>query len=409
MAAREIYLDHASTTPLDPEVADLIAKVQTDCFANPSSPHAAGRRARRIVDETREQVLADLGAPQAQLVFTSGATEANALAVYGLTAAHSQQPAAFACSARDHESLRALAVGANSGGCQRTLLPLERSGRLSQTAVTQWLTTVPDSNKSVVPSQAESSSPVRRLLSATLVCGQTGTVEDLTGLVDLIRQTEPGCRLHTDATQAIGRLPINLATMETTSLAFAAHKIGGPRGIGCLIFQPEQKLVPLLPGTQQLQQRGGTEPVALIAGCGLAVRQAIRCQQIESERLLTLQRQLETGLLQAAQQAGLKAQIVGETTPRSPHLTTIAVPGFDRQAFVLAADLAGLAIATGTACASGSSEPSPALVAMNLDPAIVQSSIRVSLGRNTTSADVDEAIGRMGQLFLQFTKRTTKG
>ena len=413
MASREIYLDHAATTPLDPEVADLVAQVQADFFANPSSPHAAGRRARRIVDDTREQILADLGAPDAQLVFTSGATEANALAVHSLTVSDPRFPAAFACSPRDHESLRGLASVAKSTDCHSTLLPLDCTGRLSQSAVKQWLASsldsaVASSPQTDKPRPEKTAGSFRRLLTATLVCGQTGTIEDVAGLVDLISQTQAACRLHTDATQAIGRLPINLATMGTTSLAFAAHKIGGPRGIGCLILHPHETLVPLLPGSQQQQRRGGTEPVALIAGCGLALKKALRCQQAESERLLALRKQLETRLLEVSQTLGLTLQIIGNETPRSPHLSTIAFPGIDRQAFVLAADFAGLALATGTACASGSREPSAALVAMGLDRELVESAVRFSIGQTTTQADIDEAVSRLGELLREFARRTKK-
>ena len=409
MAVREIYLDHAATTPLDDEVADLVAKVQRDCFANPSSPHAAGRRARRVIDETREHILADLGAPDAQLVFTSGATEANALAVHSLTSSDCQLPTEFACSPRDHESLRTGALGSRSTRCGRTLIPLNDTGQLSLSAIQKWLGFTADVNeRDLSQPDLSTAATVRRLLTATLVCGQTGTIEDIGGLIDLIKQSQSGCRVHADATQAIGRLPINLATMRTTSLAFAAHKIGGPRGIGCLIVRPEEKIVPLFPGTQQIGQRGGTEPVALIAGCGLAVSLAIRHQQAENERLLVFQKRLETGLLNVAQTLEITAQVIAGSTPRSPHLTTISFPGFDRQAFVLAADVAGLALATGTACASGSSEPAPALVAMDLDPRLVQSAVRLSFGRTTTRDDIDEAISRMSQLLLEFVHRTKK-
>lgn len=407
MAVREIYLDHAATTPLDPEVADLVAQVQTDCFANPSSPHAAGRRARRLVDETREQILADLGAPHAQLVFTSGATEANALAVHGLVTCKQQLPTEFACSLRDHESLRNAFLESSSKRCRRTTLPLNHSGQLSQTAVKQWL-----QNKAIEGDRSQtnlsSNSAIRHLLTATLVCGQTGTIEDLAGLIDLIKKSESACRVHADATQAIGKIPIDLATMGVTSLTLAAHKIGGPRGIGCLIVDSKEWLVPLFSGTQQIGQRGGTEPVALIAGCGLAVRQSVRQQQDESKRLFFLQKRLETGLLHAAKQVGITANIIAESTPRSPHLTTVSFSGYDRQAFVLAADLVGLAIATGTACASGSSEPSPALVAMEIEPGFVQSAVRLSFGQTTSVADIDEAISRISQLLLEFAQRNRK-
>lgn len=382
MPDREIYLDHAATTPLDPEVADRISRVQADIFGNPSSPHAAGRRARQIVDEAREQILANLGCPAARLVFTSGATEANHLATLGLQA---DQPIQLAVSLRDHESLRLAAAAAGEAARLETM-PLTTAGQLDQAAVAAWL-----EQTDAVPSAP-------RLLATTLVCGQTGSIEDMAGVVGLIARHAPSCLLHTDATQAVGRVPVDFSTLGVTSLCFAPHKFGGPRGIGCLILRPGVELAPLLHGAQQFQQRGGTEPVALIAGCQLAVAIAVNRQQAEAERLEGLRQQFEQRLLGLARDAGFHPLVIAAGGPRSPHVSTVALPGTDRQAFVMAADLAGLAVATGTACASGSSEPAPALTAMRLTQPAVQSAVRFSFGRTTTNADVDEAVSRIGHI-----------
>ena len=382
MQDREIYLDHAATTPLDPEVADRISQVQADVFGNPSSPHTAGRRARQIVDDAREQILATLGCPTARLIFTSGATEANHLVTLGLQAA---QPIRLAVSPRDHESLRLAAAAAGDAAGLETL-PLTTAGQLDQAAVAAWLE----------QTFAGPSGP--RLLATTLVCGQTGSIEDTAGLVGLIARQAPSCLLHTDATQAVGRVPVDFYNLGVTSLCFAPHKVGGPRGVGCLILRPGVEISPLLYGAQQFQQRGGTEPVALIAGCQLAVAIAVKCQQAEAERLHGLRQQFEQQLLGLARDAGFHPAVIAGGGPRSPHVSTVALPGIDRQAFVMAADLEGLAVATGTACASGSSEPAPALAAMGLDQATVQSAVRFSFGRTTTAADIDEALSRIGQM-----------
>ena len=387
MNARELYLDHAATTPVDPEVAERIAQVQGDCFGNPSSPHAVGRRARRVVDDAREQILAALGCPAAGLVFTSGATEANALAVHSLSRPDDSLPGLIATSSRDHDSLRAAARQAD----QNTLLPLDATGRLDPAAVATWL---------------ESASADRhRLLTTTLVCGQTGTIEDVPKLVQVIATTAVSCDVHTDATQAVGRLPVAFSSLGCSSLSFSPHKFGGPRGIGCLITQPGTQLRPLFPGSQQLGQRGGTEPVALIAGCGVAVRLASSRQQAEAERLTTLQNDFEHRLLRLAAAAGIDAQIVGSGRPRSPHLSTIALTGIDRQAFVMAADLVGVCVATGTACASGSQEPAPALVAMNLPESIIQAAVRFSYGSTTTPDTITEALSRLQPLLQECGQR----
>lgn len=387
MNTGELYLDHAATTPVDPEVAECIAQVQADCFGNPSSPHAIGRRARRMVDDAREQILAALGCPTAGLVFTSGATEANALALHSLSREDASSPGLIATSSRDHDSLRAAARHAD----QNTLLPLDTTGRLDHAAVTTWL---------------ESASGNRhRLLTTTLVCGQTGTIEDVPAFLQVIAATAVSCDVHTDATQAVGRLPVAFPSLGCSSLSFSPHKFGGPRGIGCLITQPGTPLRPLFPGSQQFAQRGGTEPVALIAGCGVAVSLAVSRQQAESERLATLRNDFENRLLRLAAAAGIDAQIVGSAVPRSPHLSTIALTGIDRQAFVMAADLAGVCVATGTACASGSHEPAPALVAMNLPESIIQAAVRFSFGSTTTPDTITEALSRLQPLLEECGQR----
>ncbi|NBS32968.1 MAG: cysteine desulfurase [Planctomycetia bacterium] len=390
MPPSELYLDHAATTPLDPEVADRVAQVQADVFGNPSSPHAPGRRARQLLDEAREQILADLGCSTAQLVFTSGATEANHLAVLGLLPAEPppDRPLRLATSSRDHESLR-LAAAATQHKAEVNSLPLAATGQLDQAAVTDWLRLNPE---------AGSQPTTTLLLATTLVCGQTGAIEDMTSLRGLLAQWAPQCLLHTDATQAVGRLPIDFYGLGVTSLCFAPHKFGGPRGIGCLVLRPGLDLKPLLHGAQQFQLRGGTEPVSLVAGCQLAVSLAVARQQAEAARLDTLRQRFELQLASCGRYAGIEPVVIAAAGPRSPHISTVAFPGIDRQAFVMAADLTGLAVATGTACASGSSEPAPALTAMGIERRLVQGAVRFSFGRSTTISDIDEAIARISQL-----------
>jgi cysteine desulfurase len=390
MPPSELYLDHAATTPLDPEVADRVAQVQADVFGNPSSPHAPGRRARQLLDEAREQILADLGCSTAQLVFTSGATEANHLAVLGLLPAEPppDRPLRLATSSRDHESLR-LAAAATQHKAEVNSLPLAATGQLDQAAVTDWLRLNPE---------AGSQPTTTLLLATTLVCGQTGAIEDMTSLRGLLAQWAPQCLLHTDATQAVGRLPIDFYGLGVTSLCFAPHKFGGPRGIGCLVLRPGLDLKPLLHGAQQFQLRGGTEPVSLVAGCQLAVSLAVARQQAEAARLDTLRQRFELQLASCGRYAGIEPVVIAAAGPRSPHISTVAFPGIDRQAFVMAADLTGLAVATGTACASGSSEPAPALTAMGIERRLVQGAVRFSFGRSTTVSDIDEAIARISQL-----------
>ena len=389
MSNREIYLDHAATTPIDPIVAETISRVQADCFANPSSPHSAGRRAHHRLDEARVKILEDFGCPDATLIFTSGATEANYLAVHGL---RNPEQTAFGTSQRDHESLRNAARSLATHSANQTTLPLDANGCLCKESLQAWLLAADTSNQGRPRLENTAHS---LFLSTTLVCGQTGAVEDLSGIQRLLEATTTPCTLHIDATQAVGKIPISFPETGATSLSFTPHKFGGPRGVGCLLIKKDVEWEPLFSGSQQLEMRGGTEPVALIAGCQEAVHQVVTQQPLEASRLAVLQESFESTVCEMAREVDLDPCVLCKSTTRSPHISTIAFPGIDRQAFMIAADLDGLAVATGTACASGSQEPSPALVAMNLPKPVIQSAIRLSFGRTTHASDLKTASGRI--------------
>jgi cysteine desulfurase len=182
-------------------------------------------------------------------------------------------------------------------------------------------------------------------------------------------------------------------------MACAPHKFGGPRGIGALVIRAGSTLEPQAPGTQELGMRGGTEAVALAVGFARSLELADAERTVEAGRLATLRATLEDRLAAAAAAAGFEARVVGGTAPRAPHIATISFPGLDRQALVMAADLEGLCLASGTACASGSATPAPALVAMGLPAAVALGAVRISLGRTTTEDDVTEAVDRLGRVF----------
>ncbi len=400
MSSREIYLDHAATTPVDPIVADTMARIQIRCFANPSSPHAAGRRAYQKLDESRAQILEDLKCPDATLIFTSGATEANYLALYGIK---NQAPIALVTSQRDHESLRGAAESLDVFSAAKVTLPLDQNGCLCTRSLNDWLSSTKQNTSIKTGSTNETKSTI--FLSTTLVCGQTGTIENMSEIHRILNGSVTRCTLHVDATQAVGKIPISFTAINATSLAFAPHKFGGPRGIGCLIVKKNAEYAPVFPGPQQFEMRGGTEPLALIAGCQKAVQQAVERQQIESLRLVTLKDTFESIVCAYARRVSVNPVIICQNAPRSPHITTIAFPGIDRQAFMMAADLEGIAVATGTACASGSQEPSPALVAMNLSKPVIQSAIRFSFGYATVESDLKEASKKICQILKNCTSR----
>ena len=370
-----IYFDHAATTPVRDEVRAAMAEAEAAAFGNPSSPHAVGRRARQALDEARERIVALLGGrttgrDRDRLIFTSGATEANRLAVLGMAGRGS-----VACrfSARDHGSLAAAARELAGRGGDVAALPLLGSGQLDCRAI-RWNT----------PSG-------RRILCTTLVCGQTGSLEDMAA----VAAAAAGCLVHVDATQAIATEQVSFAQIDAASLACAPHKFGGPRGIGGLLVRSGTPLEAVTPGPQEAGLRGGTEPVALAVGFALALELAVASREREATRLRSLRDRLEQSLVAAARQAGREAVVIAGDTPRNASIATIAFPGIDRQAFVMAADMEGVCCATGTACASGSSLPAPALEAAGLPPAITRSAVRFSVGRTTTDDDIASAVSRL--------------
>ena len=380
-----IYLDHAATTPLRPEVAEAIAAAAARAFANPSSPHAAGRRAKQVLEDARERILTLLGGHASgrerdRLVFTSGATEANRLGILGTAEG---QPGLILCSARDHLSIRSAASERAGQGWIMADVPLAATGSLDRESLTMLL---------------DQTTPGPRLMAVTLVCGQTGIREDI-AMVATEKARRPGFMVHADATQAAAWEPLDLAGSPFTTATLAPHKFGGPRGIGGLFVRSGVAISPLVPGPQELGLRGGTEAVALAAGFAAALELVAAERADTARRVTLLKHRLEAGVVSAATQAGFEARVIGEGVTRAPHIATIAIAGTDRQAVVMAADLAGICLATGTACASGSSEPAAALVALGVDPRLRGGAIRASLGRTTTTGDVDEAILRLRRIF----------
>lgn len=374
-----VYLDHAAATPLRAEVAAAMESAASAAYANPSSPHAAGRQARRVLEEARERILALLGCHASgrardRLVFTSGATEANRLGVLGVP----EFAGTVGLSARDHASVAAAARALEARGWRSVTLPLDADGRLEPGG--DWHGHGPG------------------LLCITVACGQTGVVEDLARVADW-SGVRADRRVHADATQALAWWGPSFPNLGAATMACAPHKFGGPRGIGALVVRAGSEIVPVSPGTQELGLRGGTEAVSLAVGFARALELALAERLAGAEQLGRLRAELESRIAAAAAAAGLEAHVLGAATVRAPHIATIAFPGLDRQALVMAADLEGLCLASGSACSSGSTEPAPALVAMGLPAGVTQGAVRLSLGRTTTAADVAAAAERLGRVF----------
>ncbi len=385
-----VYLDHAAATPLDPDVAAAIAEAQAVAHANPSSQHALGRAARRLLEDARDRIVAILGGRVSgihrdRLVFTSGASEANQLAILGM-AAGAVGPGEIWWSRRDHPSSVNAALAVGRQGWRLCELDLDAHEGTAAAAL--------------VSARATTETHGPRIASLTLGCGQTGSLEDMELLAGIV--SRPSGRgktlLHVDATQAAGFMPIEFQTSPAATLTLAPHKFAGPRGIGGLLVRSGVPIEPVQAGTQEQGLRGGTEAVPLAVGFARAMELAAADRDQVARRVGDLRDRLEARLLAAARGAGIPAVAIAAGGARCPHICTVAFPGLDRQTLAMAADLAGVCLATGTACASGSSEPAPAIVAMGLPPDVVRSAVRLSVGRTTTDTEIDQAVERLAPL-----------
>jgi cysteine desulfurase len=362
-----IYLDHNATTPPDLRVLDAMAQANSQFWANPASQHQLGQRARRHLNTLADQIVSILGgSPHDQLIFTSGGTEANNLALFGLAGA---PPGRVIISGIEHPSVAAAAEQLARRGFDLVRLPVSPDGVVQVDQLPQFL------------------SADTRLISVMAANNETGVLQPVSRIVQMA--TPLGIPVHTDAVQLVGKLPTSFRDLGVAALTVSPHKFHGPQGIGGLLLRSDIAIEPtLFGGSQQLGMRPGTESVALAAGFA----EALKLWQAESaertDRLRRLRDRLETGI-QAAVPAAI---VIGQSAPRLPHTSSIAFPGHDRQWLLMRLDRAGIFCSTGSACASGSSEPSPVLLAMGCPAEVVASALRFSVGAMTQEDEIDEAI-----------------
>ncbi|MEO0529586.1 MAG: cysteine desulfurase family protein [Planctomycetota bacterium] len=378
MPPTPIYLDHNATTPLAPAAAEAMRGAWESDFANPASQHAAGRTARRRLESARERVTALLGGEPGgrspdRLVFTSGGTEANSLALRGLLAASGRRR--LVVSSIEHPSVAATSDQLASDGYTVDRLPVNSDGVVRVEGLQALL--------------AQHASEVG-LVSVMMASNETGVIQPIERLAEVCYAA--GVPMHTDAVQAVGKIPVHFRSLGLAALTFTAHKFHGPLGIGGLLLAPGVKPLPQLAGGfQQESLRPGTESAPLAAGLLAALEVAIEEMPERTTRMSELRDRLEHALTDSWP----GAQAIGASVDRLPNTTCVGFPGADRQALVMAYDLAGIACSTGSACASGSSEPSPTLLAMDLPDEIVGGAVRFGLGAFTTAAEIDEAIARI--------------
>jgi cysteine desulfurase len=362
-----IYLDNNATTPMLPAVWESMQPYLTEAFANPASAHTSGRRARRALEDARESIAAHLGAVSDEVIFTSGATEANNLALFGLCG---DPPAHLLASPIEHpsvaEPLRQLA----ESGFALDLLSVDAQGRVPAASLADRLRSD------------------TRLVAVMLANHETGTIQPICALTESLAAR---ARFHCDATQAVGKIPVHFHNLGVDTLALSAHKFHGPKGIGALVLRRGVKLRPRTwGGHQQHGRRPGTEPVALAVGFASALDFA--CREM-NERLAHVCRLRERFLAQLRSNAS--PIVLNGPDDDVPHTINVSIPGLKADLLLMNLDLAGVACSTGSACSSGSLLPSPVLQAMGVPDDLLRSAMRFSLSPLLTLHDIDEAARRI--------------
>jgi cysteine desulfurase len=362
-----VYLDWNATTPLRSEARAAMASAW-DINGNPSSVHAEGRQARKLVEEARSAVADAIGAPPRNVVFTSGGTEANALALTpGLRRSTGPATGRLVVSAIEHASVLA---GGRFSPETISAVGVTRSGVLDLDQLRAALERKPPA-----------------LVSIMLANNETGAVQPVAEAAEIVHAA--GGLLHVDAIQALGKIAFDINGLKADLLTLSAHKIGGPKGVGAVVLaEGVEGFEPLLRGGgQELGRRAGTENIAGIAGFGAAVKAAIGALAGEAVRVESLRNQLEQGLQRTP---GLI--VFSGDVRRLPNTTLFTVPGLKAETAVIGFDLADIAVSSGSACSSGKVQPSHVLEAMGLGPELAQGAVRLSLGWSTTSADIDRCL-----------------
>ncbi|MBA3528180.1 MAG: cysteine desulfurase [Propionibacteriaceae bacterium] len=374
-----IYLDHAANTPMVSAAIEAMTAELTR-FGNASSLHGSGRAARRVVEESREAIASSVGARPSEVVFTSGGTEADNLAVKGAFWAARANGGGrnhlVSSTIEHHAVLDTLGWLAAAEGADVTLVGVDSAGRIA----------VEDLKAAVRPSTA--------LVSVIWANNEVGTLQPLPQIAALA--TEVGARSHSDAVQAVGHVPVDFAASGLDTLSFTAHKLGGPYGVGALLAKREVRLTSLLHGGgQERDMRSGTLDVAAIAGFAAAVMEAVSQQAAEERRVRALRSRLVRGVHDLVPESVLN----GTTEPSEslPGVVNLAFPGCEADSMLLLLDAAGIDCSTGSACAAGIAQPSHVLSAMGRSDADARSSLRFSLGHSSTIDDVDSLLAALSE------------
>jgi len=374
-----IYFDNNATTPIANSVVEALTSALQQGLKNPASQHELGRQSRKQLEITRERVGGLLGCNQLDsnenvVVFTSGGTEANNLAILGICESFPQRGRVI-ISGVEHPSVSMVGEILKKDGWDLQVVNTLLNGKIDL-----------DHLDSLINDET-------RLVSVMLANNETGVIQPITAVVALCKNR--GVLVHTDAVQAVGKMPVDFQQLGVDALSLSAHKIHGPVGVGALLIKKGCPVAPVLHGGfQQNGIRPGSEACPLPIAFSTALELYLDHQDANISHLLGLREKLESGIL------GLfpAATVIGHETPRLPQTTCIAFPKVDRQALMMALDVAGICCSTGSACASGSSEPSPVLIAMGLPEGVIDGAVRFSLSIYNTPVEVDAVIEILSEI-----------
>ena len=377
------FIDHAATTPMRPSAREAWLRA-SEVAGNPSSLHASGRAARRIVEEARESIADDLRTRPSAVVFTSGGTESDNLAVKGLYWARRarlglDEPFLVASAVEHHAVLDPVEWLGKHENADILWLPVDARGRVNVSRLAEHL----------------ADNALRTALVTVMWANnEVGTVQPVGEIAALCK--EAGVPFHTDAVQALGQVPVDLSEVPATAVTISGHKVGGPFGVGALIVDPHESVVPVAHGGgQERDIRSGTFDAPAAAAFAVAVNDAVREQQTHAAHLLELQSSLVRGILELVPDTHVNGATIGDPSERLPGNVHVSIPGAEGDSLLMLLDAAGVDCSTGSACTAGIPEPSHVLLAMGVDERTARSSLRFSFGRDSSARDVSAVLAAL--------------
>ena len=375
---KRIYLDYASTTPVHPEVVAAMMPYFSDAFGNPSSIHSCGQEAKAAMEEARDKVAALIGARSGEMVFTSGGTEADNLAIKGIAYANEGKGNHIITTAIEHHAVIESCKFLERRGFEVTCLPVDNYGLVDPEDVKKAIT-----DKTI-------------LISVMHANNEVGTIEPIVEIGEIAK--ERGVYFHTDAVQTVGHIPVNVNELGVDLLAMSAHKLYGPKGVGALYIRKGTKIIPFMHGgEQERRRRASTENVAGIVGLGKAAEMAQEEIGEEAQRLILLRNTLITGLCQRIDHIRLN----GHPSQRLPNNVNVSIEFVEGESMLLNLDLEGIAASTGSACSSSSLEASHVLLAMGLSHELAHGSLRFTLGRETAEEEIERVLAVLPQIVAE--------